>query len=298
MRIRDLLCVLSCTFSMAASAVEAARDPVAWDPRPQDPPPFMDAVAIPSGAARMNGIVYVPGGEGPHPVAIVLHGLPGNERNLDLAQVLRRDGWAVVFFHYRGAWGSGGEFGFGHVLEDVDAALDWSLGDEARERFRLDEGPRALVGHSMGGFAALVAGGGNGAVGCIASMAGADLGNLGLAAREEPAAGQVRTAFDALLEGPLRGTDGTAMLAELQTHGEQWRFESRVEDLKAHRVLLVASERDEVAAPAANHDPLLAALVQADADVTSVLLDDDHAFSGTRVALAREIVNWLALGCR
>jgi len=37
---------------------------------------------------------------------VLLHGYPGNERNLDLAQARRRDGWDIVFFHYRGAWGS------------------------------------------------------------------------------------------------------------------------------------------------------------------------------------------------
>ena len=54
---------------------------------------------------------------------ILLHGFPGNERNLDLAQALRRAGWNAVFFHYRGSWGSDGDFSFGHVLEDVAAVV-------------------------------------------------------------------------------------------------------------------------------------------------------------------------------
>ena len=37
---------------------------------------------------------------------LLLHGFPGNEKNLDLAQDLRADGFNVLFFHYRGAWGS------------------------------------------------------------------------------------------------------------------------------------------------------------------------------------------------
>ena len=39
-----------------------------------------------------------------------MHGLPGNERNLDLAQAIRRAGWDVLTFTYRGAWGSPGDF--------------------------------------------------------------------------------------------------------------------------------------------------------------------------------------------
>lgn len=58
----------------------------------------------------MSGLIYIASGAGPHPTVILLHGYPGNEKNLDLAQSLRREGWNVLFFHYRGAWGSEGEF--------------------------------------------------------------------------------------------------------------------------------------------------------------------------------------------
>ena len=72
-------------------------DPVALDPAP-DPayPAALDELALESGGSRMNGIVYVAAGAGPHPTVVLLHGYPGNERNLDLAQALRRDGWDVV----------------------------------------------------------------------------------------------------------------------------------------------------------------------------------------------------------
>ncbi|MDO8912512.1 MAG: hypothetical protein Q8N10_08825 [Phenylobacterium sp.] len=32
----------------------------------------------------------------------------GNEKNLDLAQAVRRAGWNAVTFNYRGSWGSPG----------------------------------------------------------------------------------------------------------------------------------------------------------------------------------------------
>jgi len=47
--------------------------------------------------------------------------LPGFEQNGDLGQTLRRSGWNVLIFHYRGAWGSGGTFSFANCLEDVQA---------------------------------------------------------------------------------------------------------------------------------------------------------------------------------
>jgi len=41
---------------------------------------------------KLNGIVYLAQGKGPHPTAFLLRGLPDNERNLDLAHALRRTG--------------------------------------------------------------------------------------------------------------------------------------------------------------------------------------------------------------
>ena len=49
--------------------------------------------------------------------------ISGNEQNLDLAQSVRRAGWNVLTFHYRGSWGSEGAFSFGHALEDADSAI-------------------------------------------------------------------------------------------------------------------------------------------------------------------------------
>src|SRR5438093_1227206 len=80
-----------------------------------------------------------------------LPGFPGYGRNLDLAHAFRRAGWTALVFHYRGAWGSQGEFTFGHVLEDVRSALAFVRSGEARRDLQLDAERVALVGHSMGG---------------------------------------------------------------------------------------------------------------------------------------------------
>ena len=59
----------------------------------------MQTMQIPSHGALMNAFVYIAAGPGPHPVVILLHGFPGNERNLDLAQDMRRAGWDVLYFN-------------------------------------------------------------------------------------------------------------------------------------------------------------------------------------------------------
>src|ERR1700751_2289463 len=79
------------------------------DPAP-DPlyPPRSSQVLAPSHGMGINALLYLAGGAGPHPTMVLLHGFPGNEQNLDLAQAIRRAGWNVLTMHYRGSWGSPG----------------------------------------------------------------------------------------------------------------------------------------------------------------------------------------------
>ncbi len=64
-------------------------DPVRMDaPRDDVHPPSIEHVTIQSECQRMLGVVFKPSGKGPHPVAIILHGFPGHDRNLDIAHTL------------------------------------------------------------------------------------------------------------------------------------------------------------------------------------------------------------------
>ncbi|MEE4359997.1 MAG: alpha/beta fold hydrolase [Pseudomonadales bacterium] len=291
--------VLSACVGITGCAAQGSRwDPATMDPPAEAQPPSMASARIPSGDVAMNAIVYTPAGPGPHPVALLLHGLPGDERNLDLAQAIRRAGWSVVFFHYRGAWGSPGDFSFHHVLEDVDAAVAWTRTDEVRERFAFDDAPRALVGHSMGGFAALAAGAGNADVGCIASLAGANMGLMGAALRDDAAladASALTLAYDTA--GPLAGTSGLALVAELASSAAEFDLRRRVPELARRKTLLVAALADRYVPVEQHHTPLVLALRDAGADVRDVELPTDHAFSGSRIALARALISWLREDC-
>lgn len=108
---------------------------------------------IPSGGSLMQGFIYTPNGSEPHPTLLLLHGYPGNERNLDLAQAVRTHGWNVIYFDYRGSWGSQGVFSFRHCVEDVKNVVKYCKENAAR--FHIDTNRIALFGHSMGGFVCL-----------------------------------------------------------------------------------------------------------------------------------------------
>ena len=110
-------------------------------------------VVFDSGGYQLLGTFFEPRGEGPKPTVILLHGIPGIEKNVDLALGIRDAGWNVLLFHYRGCWGSGGNYSVHTVPDDVIAAADF-----LSELDTVDPNRIVLVGHSLGGWAAILAG--------------------------------------------------------------------------------------------------------------------------------------------
>ena len=110
---------------------------------------------IPSHGVGLNALLFVASGKGPHPTVILMHGLPGNERNLDLAQAIKRSGWDVLTFTYRGAWGSPGDFSISNSMEDTAAALAFARSSEGA-KYGIDPRHIVLAGHSMGGATAMM----------------------------------------------------------------------------------------------------------------------------------------------
>jgi uncharacterized protein len=308
---RLVLLAIAATFiACAQTKAPAARstaapgavttDPVTSDPVAIDAafPATIEEVGIASGESYMVGIVYVAQGAGPHPLVILLHGYPGDERNADLAQSLRRAGYDVLLFHYRGAWGSQGKFGFSNALEDVGSALAETRTASFAKRFRSDPSRVVLVGHSMGGFLAITAASEDPGVRCVASLAGANLGLLGRAAANP----ERRAEFEKALggwSGPIRGASGKKLVAELMKNADRFDTTRRGAALASRPVLLVAGSRDSVTPASVHHDPLVAAFAAAGAKHTrSVVLDADHAFSDKRITLAHALVDWIGTECR
>lgn len=122
-------------------------------PNDKDFPAQMMEINIPSAGAKLQGLIYLAAGKGMHPTVFLLHGFPGNERNLDLAQVLRARGWNVIYFNYRGAWASQGQFSFTNCVEDVVNAVHYA--EKEHTKFHIDVNNMVLFGHSMGGWVTL-----------------------------------------------------------------------------------------------------------------------------------------------
>ena len=102
--------------------------------------------------------VFLPGGKGPYPVAILIHGgcwrdLPGagREQLRPIAAELTRQGIAVWSIGYRRADENGG--GYPGTFQDVATAIDELRSQAAL--YNLDTSRTVVVGHSAGGHLAL-----------------------------------------------------------------------------------------------------------------------------------------------
>lgn len=276
-------------------------DPVTMDPQEYDskfPPVMLEAPKeLVSNGKRLNGIIYLAQGKGPHPTVLLLHGLPGNERNLDLAQVLRRAGWNVVFFHYRGAWGSEGFFSFTNCVEDVGNVLRILREPEMQKKLRIDTERIALIGHSMGGATAILAAARDPQIATVISIAGANVyASVKQALKSEGMAQQFEDYVKNLL--PLNVDPKGFVSGIPEENLEDINPGKYLSALSAKSLLFISGSRDTVVPAKTQIEPLVNALkAQGATDLTYEIIESDHSFSDKRIALARSVVSWLNERC-
>jgi pimeloyl-ACP methyl ester carboxylesterase len=291
---KAFLAAVALSLAALSAHVVATPNAVAQDPAiDRALPASSAAIRIASHGGQMNALVYLPAGKGPHPVAILLHGFPGNEQNLDLAQAMRRAGWAVVTFHYRGSWGSEGAFSFDGAVEDGMAVFDWVRASKPDARLRLDAQRVVVVGHSMGGYvAARVCAAHAQVLGC-GLIAPWDLSmDQALMAKQSPAE-RDHTAATELddVDGRIAGMTARSVVDALAEHGDRWSLAATATDLAQRRLLIVTADRDADDCKALQLQPALKSAHASDLRTTA--LPSDHGFNDQRIALESVVLDWL-----
>ena len=289
-----LVCAPSAT-AVSVGPADRAGPPATSVPVDRTDRAALQTMQIPSHGALLNALVYVAAGAGPHPAVVLLHGFPGNERNLDLAQDIRRAGWDVLYFNYRGSWGTPGEFSFAHSIEDTAAAVAYLRQPEVAKSLRLDPARIVLIGHSMGGFMAIAASAADPRIKAFATISAADMAGRAQAVvrKQGETAGMAAIAKGLADEGmaPLAGCTPDGLAHELAAHAADWAFLSKVDALKDRTALVVTS--DDGLAPA--NDAFVDALRHAgDRHVASLHLPTDHSYSDQRLELSKAVLAWLA----
>lgn len=246
-------------------------------------PAGMEVLHIPSGGVKINGVAYTAAGAGPHPVLVLMHGLPGNEKNLDLAQAVRRAGWTVVTFNYRGSWGSLGPFRFAGNLDDARAVLAWLRDPANSGRLAIDPKRIVVAGHSMGGWVAAMTAGRDPALAGTILISAANMGG-----RRMPRPEAVALMADNM--EALAGVTAESMADELLANAAAFDWTTGAAGLARHPLLVLSSE--DGLAPAS--DALTAAVKAAPgARVAAVHVGTDHGWSGARIRLAQEVIKWI-----
>lgn len=264
------------------------RDPVFPADKPQ---PGAVSLRIKGKRGGLLSLLYTPGGIGPHPAVLLCHGYPGSEQNMDLAQALRRVGFAVMTFHYSGSWSSDGDFSFSNCLEDTHRVLDEML-THATE-WQIDPKRIFVAGHSMGGLMA---------------------GHL-LASRKELLCGVLITPFDVarlylhrddaacrknlqeVLDcgyGWLRGISKENFQKELQEKAQELLLEKLAPTLAKKSLLCIGAEKD-IDTPIVFHVGPLRDWIRDNhpVDFCYLSFDTDHGFSGQRLALCESVAEFL-----
>jgi acetyl esterase/lipase len=275
--------VIEAPLPASAQSVPAA---IFTDP-PADPvhPAAMRVVHIPSHGSMINGLVYSPVGVGPHPTLVICHGIPGNEKNLDLAQAVRRAGWNAVTFNYRGSWGSPGVFRFSQNVDDAAAVINYLREPANASALGIDTRRLVIAGHSMGGWvAAHVSARDHDLLGAVIISAW-DVSRL------EEKGHEKQLLFMADRMESLAGVTPDSMVDEVHVHAKEFSLRNTARGLVDVQLLALTSD-DGIA----DHtDALLAAIKAAGGTkVTTHHEATDHGWSDHRIALESIIINWLA----
>lgn len=267
-------------------AQSAGLPPAIYADPPQDTahPARMKDLHIPAGDVKINGVAYLAAGVGTHPTFVLLHGLPGYEKNLDLAQAVRRDGWNTITFDYRGSWGSPGDFRFAHSLEDAAAVLAYVRQPANAKALGVDTSRLVLAGHSMGGWVTVLTAARDHHLAGAVFISASNIGLLAHMKRED------LVKFVSSSSELLAGVTPASMADEVATNGGRWTFAGAYSGL-ASMPLLVITSNDGLAQ---QNDLLVAAVRRlGNTRVTTARFPTDHSYSGQRIAMESAVLRWL-----
>lgn len=249
-------------------------------------PPRLAMFTVPSHGADLDAWLYVASGAGPHGTVILAHGLPGYEISEDLAQSIRRAGWNVLMFHYRGTWGVSGDFSQSSAIEDTTEVVRFLRQPANIAKYHFDSKRLILIGHSFGGFIAGYEAAHDPNIKAVAMIAAVNLGKIGA----DPAEREARLKrWEAQLH-PVHGTTAADLFAEAERHAQDWDYVQWADALRARPVLLVEADDQNHA----DMEALASALKRNGAvALEQAAVATDHSFSDHRIALQSIVIRWL-----
>lgn len=298
-KVSPALVLVSTAVLSALSAIAQVPAALNTDPAPDHahPPSMVSLAGVPSRGEQLLGVFYLAAGAAPHPTLVLMHGFPGFEQNLDLAQAIRRAGWNVLAVHYRGSWGTKGTFSYAHSMEDADSEVAFVREPANVAKYHIDPNKIVLLGHSMGGFMVSSAAAHDPKVAGVVMISAWNIGG----SFPPPEAGDaaIQKAKQSLIAhfsadndvAPLAGCTVESLVDEAYRHRTEWNFNSFAPALGS-RPILVVTANDGLGPD--DHAFVVALQKAGNSHVTETHFDTDHSYSGQRIALTTAVLNWLA----
>ncbi|PRC95171.1 alpha/beta hydrolase family protein [Solimicrobium silvestre] len=263
-------------------------DPVADDEFVADKafPPKSKEVVFDSFGVSLYGQVYSTQGKGTHPTVLYARGFPDSTGSNDIARVLRRAGYNVMFFNYRGTYSMGGVFSEQHAYEDLQSALEFLRSDNSEKTMGIDPNNIILFGYSFGGPIVLRLAAENAKIRAVIHMDGTDLRAF------KEMTPQDKAEWDEGLTSKLvPSATGKQITDEIMPHMDDWDPAHYSEGLAGKYVFLAWASKES--SKQVDNVASLSDLFSKRSHVTATIFNTDHGFSDKHIALTRAILHWL-----
>jgi dipeptidyl aminopeptidase/acylaminoacyl peptidase len=218
------------------------------------------------------------------PAVLVLHGFPGMAPILnDIVSSLCQSGFAPMTFHYRGCWGSGGDYSFLGAIRDTQKALDLLV-----DRGDLNINDLSIIGHSFGGLIAILMTTKNDIVKNVAALC--PVANM----KAELSSHRAKT----ILKKGLPFISGFPMskaVMEWEILSKQYDPIFYVEKISPRPFLLIHGDKDDII-PLNCSKVLFSKAV--DPKNMSIIFGTGHIFAGNHKKTIESIISWLHLNVK
>jgi hypothetical protein len=241
-------------------------------------PAFNKEIILTSKGDSIASYAFIASGKQPKETIILLHGLPGNDNQFDIAQSLRRTGRNVIHFNYRGSWGSQGDFLYSNCLEDVNEVINYFTSKKVSEKLRINPKSLVVIGRSFGGGIALIQGSKNTHVKKIIAISSMNAGS-----EKHPIHHQNK--YDRWIayfkKQIMLNITPAKFLQDVLENKKIYDVVSYKNQLKSKKVLIIEDTDNN------QH------WIQQLENVELNRFDSDHNFISNRIKLTKDIIEWL-----
>jgi alpha/beta superfamily hydrolase len=239
-------------------------------------PAGLDGVIMECHGLKLLGGFYKGEGDTPRPTAILIHGLPGVEKHLDIAYKLRDMCWNCLYFHFRGCWGSEGKYSLDGLVGDTKTAIDWIVTQPCVDTTKI-----VLIAGSTGSYPALMQGAIDERINAI----------IGISPVIEPKAFNFPVPLADSFSKMLVGIGSVELISQWHNLGS---LHNAIQKFSPRPVLLVAAGSDSIF-PLSDY----VEMVKPYRNVYVIeKANADHGFSSSRTWLVETVMEWLEVNIK